>query len=60
VGGLSGIPGVSHFAVDLADAEGPGELVRHAIEQHGRLDILVNNVGAAHVRVGGFLEITDR
>jgi NAD(P)-dependent dehydrogenase (short-subunit alcohol dehydrogenase family) len=60
VGGLSGIPHVSHFAVDLADAQGPGELVRHAIEQHGRLDILVNNVGAAHVRVGGFLEITDR
>jgi NAD(P)-dependent dehydrogenase (short-subunit alcohol dehydrogenase family) len=60
VGGLSGIPRVSHFAVDLADAQGPGELVRHAIEQHGRLDILVNNVGAAHVRVGGFLEITDR
>jgi NAD(P)-dependent dehydrogenase (short-subunit alcohol dehydrogenase family) len=60
IGGLAGIPGVEHFAVDLAEEHGPAELVQHAIDTHGRLDVLVNNVGAAHVRVGGFLDVSDR
>ena len=42
--------------VDLADPAGPGQLMALAGE---RIDILVNNVGAARTRTGGFLSITD-
>jgi NAD(P)-dependent dehydrogenase (short-subunit alcohol dehydrogenase family) len=41
---------------DLADASGPEGLVAAAGD---RLDILVNNVGAAPPRLGGFVQITD-
>jgi NAD(P)-dependent dehydrogenase (short-subunit alcohol dehydrogenase family) len=58
-GSLEGIEGVTPVAVDLADAGGPARLVGHAVEQHGRLDILVNNVGAARLRLDGFLAISD-
>jgi NAD(P)-dependent dehydrogenase (short-subunit alcohol dehydrogenase family) len=52
---LQGIEDVAPLAVDLADPDGPARLIEHAIELHGRIDVLVNNVGAAHVRVDGFL-----
>jgi NAD(P)-dependent dehydrogenase (short-subunit alcohol dehydrogenase family) len=42
--------------VDLADPDGPARLVAMA---GGRVDILVNNVGGARARPGGFLSITD-
>jgi len=42
--------------VDLADPGGPAQLVAMAGD---RVDILVNNVGAARARPGGFLSITD-
>ena len=42
--------------VDLADPVGPAQLVAMAGD---RIDILVNNVGAARARPGGFLSITD-
>ncbi|MEE4542598.1 SDR family oxidoreductase [Streptomyces sp. V4-01] len=45
--------------VDLATPEGPGTLVAAAIERHGGLDVLVNNVGAVRPRVDGFLATTD-
>jgi NAD(P)-dependent dehydrogenase (short-subunit alcohol dehydrogenase family) len=41
---------------DLAEPGGPAALVAAA---GGRIDILVNNVGAAPPRPGGFAEITD-
>ncbi len=56
---LRGIDGVTPVSVDLADPEGPGRLVAAAIERHGRIDVLVNNVGSAHVRVDGFLALSD-
>ena len=56
---LEGMPGVTPLAVDLADPEGPGRLVDHAIERHGQVDVLVNNVGAVHPRLNGFLSLTD-
>jgi NAD(P)-dependent dehydrogenase (short-subunit alcohol dehydrogenase family) len=46
---------VQAVEVDLAAADGPARLVAAG----GRVDILVNNVGATPVRTGGFLSITD-
>ncbi|MCD2195727.1 SDR family oxidoreductase [Actinomycetospora endophytica] len=42
--------------VDLGTPDGPAALVDAA---GGRVDVLVNNVGAVHPRLGGFLEVTD-
>ena len=47
---------VQVLEVDLADPGGPGQLVALAGD---RIDILVNNVGSAPARTGGFLDITD-
>ena len=45
--------------VDLAAADGPGQLIAHALDAHGRLDVLVNNVGAVRLRMEGFLGTSD-
>ena len=58
-GALGEIDGVSAISVDLADAEGPGRLVAAAVDRHGRVDVLVNNMGAVQIRVDGFLSLTD-
>jgi NAD(P)-dependent dehydrogenase (short-subunit alcohol dehydrogenase family) len=42
--------------VDLSEDDGPSRLIALAGD---RIDILVNNVGTAPVRTGGFLDITD-
>ncbi len=42
--------------VDLADPGGPAQLVAASGD---RVDILVNNVGIARARPGGFLSVTD-
>jgi NAD(P)-dependent dehydrogenase (short-subunit alcohol dehydrogenase family) len=44
--------------VDLSTASGPADLADAALAR-GAIDILINNVGGAHPRVGGFLSITD-
>lgn len=49
---------VTIVPVDLAAPEGAQTLVRSAVERHQRIDILVNNVGAAEPR-SGFLDVTD-
>ncbi len=49
---------VHSILVDLSTSTGPAELVA-AASDHGRLDILVNNVGAVSPRLTGFLEVTD-
>jgi NAD(P)-dependent dehydrogenase (short-subunit alcohol dehydrogenase family) len=56
---LDGVDRVSAYSVDLLDPDGPARLVAHAIETHGRVDVLVNNVGGVHPRVDGFMSITD-
>jgi NAD(P)-dependent dehydrogenase (short-subunit alcohol dehydrogenase family) len=56
---LEAMEGVTPVTVDLADPDGPGRLVGHAIDELGRVDVLVNNVGAAHVRLDGFLSLSD-
>jgi len=44
--------------VDLAQPDGPGRLVQTAADRCGRVDILVNNLGATTPRTS-FLEIDD-
>ena len=48
---------VHAITVDLADPSGPGTLIEAA---GNRVDVLVNNVGSAPARLGGFLSITDQ
>jgi NAD(P)-dependent dehydrogenase (short-subunit alcohol dehydrogenase family) len=59
VDGLAGLPGVTARQLDLAAPDGPAKLVAAALEAHGRLDVLVNNVGAVRLRLGGFLGTSD-
>ena len=47
------------MAVDLAAADGPAQLVQRAIDEHGGVDVLVNNVGAVRLRLDGFLGTSD-
>jgi NAD(P)-dependent dehydrogenase (short-subunit alcohol dehydrogenase family) len=56
---LDGLKGVTPVAVDLAAPDGPAQLIRHATEQHGRIDVLVNNVGAVRMRTDGFFGTSD-
>ncbi len=56
---LAGVDRVTPFAVDLSDPQGPGRLIAHAVDIRGRVDVLVNNVGAARVRTEGFLGTSD-
>ena len=56
---LDGLKGVTPIAVDLTAPDGPAQLIRHATEQHGRIDVLVNNVGAVRMRTGGFFGTSD-
>lgn len=46
-------------AVDLSRPDGPAQLVGRALEEHGRVDVLVNNVGAVRLRLDGFLGTSD-
>lgn len=41
------LPKASHVAVDLLDEQAPARVLDHVAERHGRLDLLVNNAGAA-------------
>jgi NAD(P)-dependent dehydrogenase (short-subunit alcohol dehydrogenase family) len=56
---LEGIDGVTPVALDLADPAGPAALIEHAVREHGRIDVLVNNVGAVRIRLEGFLGTSD-
>ena len=51
--------GVRAVQLDLSTPDGPTRLIEDAVGAYGRLDLLVNNVGAAHPRPGGFMSITD-
>jgi NAD(P)-dependent dehydrogenase (short-subunit alcohol dehydrogenase family) len=59
IGGLQGLAGVTAVAVDLSLPDGPGRLVARAIEDFGRVDVLVNNMGAVRLRLQGFLGTSD-
>jgi NAD(P)-dependent dehydrogenase (short-subunit alcohol dehydrogenase family) len=51
--------GARAVEIDLGTPDGPTRLIEDAVGEYGRLDLLVNNVGAAHPRPGGFMSITD-
>src|SRR4051794_14644181 len=53
---LAALDGVTALEVDLSTPDGPARLVEAAGD---RIDVLVNNVGAAPPRLEGFLAITD-
>jgi NAD(P)-dependent dehydrogenase (short-subunit alcohol dehydrogenase family) len=59
IDGLSGVESTTAVALDLVAPDGPARLVRRALDDHGRLDILVNNVGAVKMRLQGFLGTSD-
>jgi NAD(P)-dependent dehydrogenase (short-subunit alcohol dehydrogenase family) len=56
---LDGIERVTPVAVNLMAPERPALLIERALDDHGRLDVLVNNVGAVRIRVDGFLATSD-
>jgi len=58
LGALASREAVRAVSIDLSAPDGPQTLVAHA-EEFGGLDILVNNVGAIAVRLGGFASVTD-
>ncbi len=56
---LDGLDRVTAMPVDLAAMDGPGLLVQRALDDHGRIDVLVNNVGGVRIRLDGFLGTSD-
>ena len=56
---LDGLKGVSPVAIDLSTSDGPAQLIRRATDEHGQIDVLVNNVGAVRMRTGGFFGTSD-
>lgn len=59
VDSLADLDRVSPIEVDLIEPGGSERLVGAAVDQHGKVDILVNNVGGVKLRTDGFLSITD-
>jgi NAD(P)-dependent dehydrogenase (short-subunit alcohol dehydrogenase family) len=59
VASLSNLPGVTPVPLDLGTPDGPTLLVERAIKEHGRVDILVNNMGGVRLRMAGFLATSD-
>jgi NAD(P)-dependent dehydrogenase (short-subunit alcohol dehydrogenase family) len=57
---LDSLDRVRAVSVDLLSEDGPALLVQKAIDEHGHLDVLVNNVGGVRIRVGGFLATSDK
>jgi NAD(P)-dependent dehydrogenase (short-subunit alcohol dehydrogenase family) len=56
---LAGLSRVTPVAIDLATPTGPAGLVDRAIVDFGRVDVLMNNIGAVRLRLRGFLAVTD-
>jgi NAD(P)-dependent dehydrogenase (short-subunit alcohol dehydrogenase family) len=59
VDSLLDIDRVSAFELDLVQPGGSERLVGNAVERHGRIDVLVNNVGGVRLRLDGFLQTSD-
>jgi NAD(P)-dependent dehydrogenase (short-subunit alcohol dehydrogenase family) len=50
---------VTAVALDLSAPDAPAQVIRRAIDDFGRIDVLVNNVGAVRLRMEGFLGTSD-
>jgi NAD(P)-dependent dehydrogenase (short-subunit alcohol dehydrogenase family) len=49
-----------HFiAADLSEPRGTQKVVKEVLENYGRLDILINNIGGSETKAGGFAILTD-
>lgn len=53
---VSGGGRATSFALDISDSAQVSALVNHALQEFGKIDVLVNNAGIGHVR--DFLSIT--
>ncbi|HEU5110046.1 MAG TPA: oxidoreductase [Micromonosporaceae bacterium] len=58
--GLAASHDLVPVAADLATPAGVDRLVAAAVERHGAIDVLVNNVGTASLRLGGTASVTDQ
>lgn len=56
---LDHLADVTGVALDLSRPDAPAQLVGRALDGHGRVDVLVNNVGAVRLRLDGFLGTSD-
>ena len=56
---LEGIERVTPMALDLSLPDAPIRLVERAIADFGRIDVLVNNMGAVKLRLEGFFGTSD-
>ena len=56
---LAEVAGVTALSVDLSKPDAPAALIQAAVSEHGSLDFLVNNVGAARLHFDGFASATD-
>jgi NAD(P)-dependent dehydrogenase (short-subunit alcohol dehydrogenase family) len=56
---LAATGSVIPVTADLATASGVEALIETAVERLGGIDVLVNNVGKAEPRLGGFTSVTD-
>ena len=53
--------GQMHFiAADLSKADGAQKVISEVLSRYGRLDILVNNLGASETPAGGFAALNDK
>jgi NAD(P)-dependent dehydrogenase (short-subunit alcohol dehydrogenase family) len=52
-------PGLYFIPADLSKAEDAQSVISEVLSNHGRLDILVNNLGASTTPAGGFSALND-
>jgi NAD(P)-dependent dehydrogenase (short-subunit alcohol dehydrogenase family) len=59
IGTVERISGVQAHRVDLLEPDAPKTLIDAVVGEHGRIDVLVNSLGALRPRTAGFTEVDD-